>query len=96
MDQNHVADGVIRVSGKVNPNSLASVVARAITNGQADKIRLRAIGAGPANQASKACAIARSFVAQRGIDLYWAIGFEDVEGESGKPISALIWIPVLR
>lgn len=96
MDSENVADGIIRVSGKVNPNSLASVVARSIVSGQGDKIRLRAIGAGPANQASKACAIARSFVAQRGIDLYWKIGFEDVEGDSGKQISALVWIPVIR
>lgn len=88
------ADEVIRVSGGSNPNSVGSIIARAVVAGEAPKIR--AIGAGAVNQASKACAIARGFVAPRGIDLTFIIGFDDIEGNSGDPISSITWKPVAR
>ncbi len=89
-------DGLLKVSATVNPQSLGSVIARAIQAGKADEIKLRAIGAGAVNQASKACAIARGFAATRGIDLTFIIGFEDVAGDEGKTISAVVWRPVVR
>ncbi len=90
-----IEHGVIKVSGSANPTSVASVLARAVVEGQGNKVKMRAIGAGAVNQASKACAIARGFVAARGIDLSFVVGFEDVEGNEGKPISALVWKPVV-
>jgi stage V sporulation protein S len=90
-----IENGVIKVSGKVNPASVASVLARAIVSGKGNEVKLRAVGAGAVNQASKACAIARGFVAPRGIDLSFILGFEDVEGDEGKTISALVWKPVV-
>ena len=54
-------EDVIKVSGSSNPSSVGSIMARAIVAGQAPK--MRAIGASAVNQASKACAIARGFVA---------------------------------
>lgn len=90
-----IEDGVIKVSGSVSPASVASVLARSITNGKGDEVKMRAIGAGAVNQATKACAIARGFVAPRGINLSFIIGFEDVQGDEGKTISALVWKPVV-
>jgi stage V sporulation protein S len=57
---------------------------------------MRAIGASAVNQASKACAIARGFVAPRGIDLSFVIGFDDIKGENGEVISAITFKPVVR
>lgn len=88
------ASEVIKVSGSSNPQSVGSIIARAVTAGQSPKIR--AIGASAVNQATKACAIARGFVAPRGIDLLFLIGFDDVEGESGTIISSMTWKPVAR
>lgn len=87
-------EDVIKVSGSSNPGSVGSIVARAVVNGKAPKIR--AIGASAVNQASKACAIARGFVAPRGIDLTFIIGFDDIQGDSGETISSMTWKPVAR
>lgn len=57
---------------------------------------MRAIGASAVNQASKACAIARGFVAPRGIDLTFVIGFDDIKGDTGDTISSITWKPVAR
>lgn len=90
-----IEDGVIKVSGSASPTSVASVLARSVVEGHASKVKMRAIGAGAVNQASKACAIARGFVAARGIDLSFVIGFEDVQGDEGKLISSLVWKPIV-
>lgn len=87
-------EDVIKVSGSSNPSSVGSIVARAVVAGQSPKIR--AIGASAVNQASKACAIARGFVAPRGIDLLFLIGFDDIEGDSGDTISSMTWKPIAR
>lgn len=88
-------DTVIKVAGRSDPGAVGSIIARAVVAGQSPKIR--AIGAGAVNQASKACAIARSYTAPRGMDLHYIIGFDDVPGEEeGKTISAITWTPVVR
>lgn len=87
-------DDVLKVSGSSNPQSVGSIMARAITNGQLPK--MRAIGASAVNQAAKACAIARGFVAPRGIDLSFVIGFDDIEGENGETISAISFKPIVK
>lgn len=87
-------DDVIKVSGGSNPQSVGSIMARAVNAGQTP--RMRAIGASAVNQAAKACAIARGFVAPRGIDLTFIIGFDDIEGENGNTISAMSFKPVAR
>lgn len=85
-----VAD-YIKVSGSSHPQSVGSLVARSVVAGHSPV--LRAIGASAVNQAAKACAIARGFVAPRGIDLYFVIGFSDVEAENGQTISAMTFKP---
>jgi len=94
MSQDQQVDEVVKVSGTSNPQSVASIVARAVVAGQAP--RMRAIGASAVNQAAKACAIARGFVAPRGIDLSFVIGFDDIKGENGEVISAITFKPVVR
>jgi stage V sporulation protein S len=94
MSQESSVDDVVKVSGTSNPQSVGSIVARAVVAGQAPK--MRAIGASAVNQASKACAIARGFVAPRGIDLSFVIGFDDIKGENGEVISAITFKPVTR
>jgi stage V sporulation protein S len=87
-------DDLIKVGGSSNPQAVGSILARAVVAGQTPKIR--AIGASAVNQAVKACAIARGFVAPRGIDLTFIIGFDDIEGDSGDTISAISLRPVVR
>lgn len=87
-------DNIVKVSGSSNPQSVASILARAVVAGQAPK--MRAIGASAVNQATKAAAISRGFVAPRGIDLLFLIGFDDVPGENGGTISSMTWTPVVR
>jgi len=87
-------ENLVKVSGSSNPQSVASIVARAVVAGKAPK--MRAIGASAVNQATKSAAIARGFVAPRGIDLLFLIGFDDVPGENGGTISSMTWTPVVR
>lgn len=94
MSQEQSVDDVVKVSGTSNPQSVGSIVARAVVAGQSPK--MRAIGASAVNQAAKACAIARGFVAPRGIDLSFVVGFDDIKGENGEVISAITFKPVVR
>lgn len=87
-------DTVLRVSGSSNPTSVGSILARAVVAGTLPDVR--AIGANAVNQAAKACAIARGFVASRGIDLAFVVAFDDVEGENGNTISSIVFKPVTR
>jgi stage V sporulation protein S len=91
---NTTIDDVLKVSGSSNPQSVGSILARAINAGQLPK--MRAIGASAVNQAAKAAAISRGFVAPRGIDLTFIIGFDDIKGENGDTISAISFKPVIK
>lgn len=93
MSQEQV-DDIVKVSGSSNPQSVGSIVARSVIAGQSPK--MRAIGASAVNQAVKACAIARGFVAPRGVDLCFIIGFDDIPGDNGETISAISFKPVSR
>jgi stage V sporulation protein S len=87
-------EDVLKVSGSSNPQSVGSILARAVAAGHFPK--MRAIGASAVNQAAKAAAIARGFVAPRGIDLTYIIGFDDIIGDNGEAISAISFKPVVR
>lgn len=81
---------VLRVSTKSNPNSVAGALAGVLReNGTAE---LQAVGAGALNQAVKAVAIARGFVAPSGIDLVCVPAFADIEidGEERTAIKLII------
>ncbi|MGM0689303.1 MAG: stage V sporulation protein S [Bacillota bacterium] len=68
---------ILKVSAKSNPNSVAGALAGVIR--EDGKVELRAIGAGALNQAIKALAIARGYVAPSGINLICIPAFIDVE-----------------
>lgn len=57
----------LKVSSKSNPNAVAGAIAGILT--EKGKVEMQAIGAGAVNQAIKAIAIARSYVAAISIDL---------------------------
>ena len=81
---------VLKVSSKSSPNSVAGALAGVLReNGQAE---LQVIGAGALNQAIKAIAIARGFVAPSGLDLICVPAFTDVHinGEERTAIKLLI------
>lgn len=67
---------VLKVSAKSNPNSVAGALAGVLRERNA--VELQAIGAGAINQAVKAIAIARGFVAPGGVDLVCIPAFVDV------------------
>ncbi|MCX8074784.1 MAG: stage V sporulation protein S [Clostridia bacterium] len=67
---------ILRISAKSSPNSVAGAIAGLIKeNGRAE---MQAIGAGAINQAVKAVAIARGFVAPTGIELVCSPAFTEV------------------
>jgi len=84
--------GILKVSAKSNPNSVAGAVAGALKeNGSAE---LQAIGAGAINQAIKAVAIARGFVAHNGMDLICIPAFTELKlGELERTAIRLIVEP---
>lgn len=81
---------VLRVSTKSNPNSVAGALAGVLR--EKGTAELQAVGAGALNQAVKAVAIARGFVALSGIDLVCVPAFADIEidGEERTAIKLII------
>ena len=70
---------LLKVAAKSNPNKVAGALAEVVRKqGMAE---MQAVGAGALNQAIKAIAIARGFVAPSGIDLVCVPAFIDVEIE---------------
>ena len=70
---------VLKISSKSNPNSVAGAIAGLVK--ESSKAEMQAIGAGALNQAIKAVAIARGFVAPSGVDLVCVPAFAEVEVE---------------
>ncbi len=68
---------VLKVSGKSSPNSVAGAMAGVIR--QSGSVEVHVVGAGALNQAVKALAIARGYVAPAGIDLVCVPTFADIE-----------------
>ena len=80
---------VLKVSARSNPNSVAGALAGVLR--EKGGAEIQAIGAGALNQAVKAIAIARGFVAPGGIDLVSVPAFTDIEieGEERTAIKGL-------
>lgn len=66
----------LKVSTRSNPNSVAGAMAGAIR--QLGAVEVQVVGAGALNQAIKAVAIARGYVAASGIDLICVPTFADI------------------
>lgn len=68
---------ILKVSAQSNPKSVAGALAAILRdNGTAE---VQAVGAGAVNQAVKAIAIARGFVAPNGIDLVAIPAFTEIQ-----------------
>lgn len=70
---------ILKVSSNSNPNSVAGALASLIREHK--KAELQAVGAGAINQAVKAVAISRGYVAPIGIDLVCIPAFVNVDIE---------------
>src|SRR5688500_9814818 len=68
---------VLKVSSKSNPNSVAGAMAGVVR--QSGAVEVQVVGAGALNQAIKAVAIARGYVASSGLDLVCSPTFADIE-----------------
>ena len=81
---------VLKVSSKSNPNSCAGALAGVLR--QHGAVEVQVVGAGALNQAIKAVAIARGFVADSGLDVVCIPTFADIEidGESRTAIRLLV------
>ena len=69
----------LKVGTKSNPNSVAGALANVFR--EKNSVEIQAIGAGALNQAIKAIAIARGFVAPSGVDLICIPAFTEVKIE---------------
>ncbi len=81
---------VLKISSKSNPNSVAGAIAGLVKENE--RAEMQAIGAGALNQAIKAVAIARGFVAPTGVDLVCVPAFAEVqvEGEDRTGIKIVV------
>ena len=80
----------ILFTSKSNPNSVAGALAGVLR--EKGSAEIQAIGAGALNQAVKAIAIARGFVAPSGMDLVCVPAFTDIniEGDQKTAIKLIV------
>ena len=80
----------LKVSSKSNPNSVAGALANAFRS--SGKVEIQAVGAGALNQAVKAIAISRGFLAPSGKNIVCIPAFADIsiEGEERTAIKLII------
>lgn len=81
---------VLKVSSHSKPTSVAGALAGVIR--EKGYVEMQAIGAGAINQAVKAIAIARGYVAPSGIELVFIPAFVDViiDGEERTAIKLIV------
>ncbi|GBG54915.1 stage V sporulation protein S [bacterium BFN5] len=81
---------VLKVSAQSNPKSVAGALAAVLR--ERGTAEVQAVGAGAVNQAIKAIAIARGFVAPNGIDLISVPAFAEItiEGEERTAIRFIV------
>lgn len=77
---------LLKASTFSNPNSIAGAISDAVERD--GKVEVQAIGAGALNQAVKAVAIARGYVAPHGIDLACIPAFVNLD-LNGEPTTAM-------
>jgi stage V sporulation protein S len=81
---------ILKVSAKSSPNSVAGALAGVLR--ERGNAEMQAIGAGALNQAVKAVAIARGFVAPHGMDIVCVPAFTDIiiDGEDRTAIKLIV------
>ena len=90
MECEHSELGCLKVSSKSSPASVAGAIAGMIKYGET--IEIQAVGAGAVNQAVKAIAISRGFLAPIGIEIVCIPSFADIviDGEYRTAIRFLV------
>lgn len=80
----------LKVSSKSNPSSVAGALANVFR--EKNSVEIQAVGAGAINQAIKAIAIARGFVAPSGKNLVCTPAFQDIsiDGEERTAIKLIV------
>ena len=80
----------LKVSSKSNPNSVAGALANVFR--EKGTVEIQAVGAGALNQAIKAIAIARGFVAPSGDNLIVIPAFNDItiDGENKTAMKLIV------
>jgi len=73
---------ILKVSSRSKPSAVAGAIAAVIR--ESGKAEVQAIGAGAVNQAVKAVAIARGYLAPSGIDLICIPAFIEVSVDNGE------------
>ncbi len=89
IDKNTDDESIIRVTGGTEVQGTASAIASVFY--EQDEVKVQAAGAGAVNQAVKAIAVARGYIATRGADLICRPGFINIEGRDGQTISAIVF-----
>ena len=81
---------ILKVSAQSKPKSVAGALAAVMR--EKGSAEMQAVGAGAVNQAIKAIAIARGYVAPNGIDLVVIPAFAeiDIEGEERTAIKFIV------
>ena len=81
---------ILKVSSKSGASQVAGAIAGAIR--EEGKVEVQSIGAGAANQAIKAIAIARVFLLETDVNLVCVPSFIDIEidGESRTALSMIV------
>lgn len=87
-------DDIIRVGGGSDPQGVAGAISNAFYDRH--EVTVRAVGAAAVNQAQKAIAIARGYVATRGLDLVERPGWTNIPGRADEDghrdsISAMVF-----
>lgn len=81
---------ILKVSSRSKPNSVAGALANSFK--EKGSVEIQAVGAGALNQAIKAVAIARGYIAPTGKDIYCIPAFSDIsiEGEERTAIKLIV------
>ena len=81
---------ILKVSSKSNPSSVAGAIANVFK--EKNMVEIQSVGAGAINQAIKAIAIARGFVAPSGKNLICTPAFSDIsiDGEERTAIKLIV------
>lgn len=80
----------LKVSSKSKPSAVAGALANLFK--ETSEIEIQAIGAGAINQAIKAVAIARGYIAPSGKDLYLVPGFCDILIDGEKKTAIKLYV----
>ena len=82
--------GILKVSSSSNPNKVAGALAGTIR--EEGTAEMQTIGAGALNQAVKAMAIARGFLAPSGVDIVCYPAFVDVMVEGNERTAIRLFV----